>query len=58
VNLKGQALHRQQWETAASEQVVDWSVSQWPAGAYLLRAVSQSVSGPARVTTLNVVKQE
>jgi len=58
VNLKGQALHRQQWETAASEQVVDWSVSQWPAGVYLLRAVSESVSGPARVTTLNVVKQE
>ena len=58
LDLRGMTLHQQQWETAASAQTVDWDVSDQPAGAYLLRAVSQPLHGTTQRQTLKVLKSD
>ena len=58
IDLRGMTLHQQQWETAAPAQAVDWDVSGQPAGAYLLRAVSQQASGTTQSQTLKVLKTD
>ncbi len=52
VDLQGTTIRTQQWPVADSEQVVEWSVGNRPAGLYLLRAQSNG-----QVHTVKVVKQ-
>ncbi len=58
LDLRGRQLHQQQWAGAAPAQAVDWDVSAQPAGAYLLRAVSQQASGTTQSQTLKVLKTD
>lgn len=53
VDLQGQVRQQQQWAGAETEQGIEWTISDRPAGLYLLR-----VQTPTQITTAKVIHQE
>jgi hypothetical protein len=48
-DLRGYVIRQQTWEQAATEQVIEWSVSTQSPGLYLLRAVSNGQQQTVKV---------
>ena len=52
LDLRGQVVQQQQWQSAESRQVVEWTISRSPVGVYLLRAQT-----PGQRTVIKVINQ-